>query len=124
MSEKAYRKALIVDDSALLRKELCDKFARHGFVCAEAENGRQAIEKVQEYQPDLVVLDLSMPILNGLDAAPELREILPHFPIVLYTLFADGLTKSHVDAVGITRVLSKNTPLEELIQIAEGFFKT
>jgi DNA-binding NarL/FixJ family response regulator len=115
---------LIVDDSALIRKELCDEFARQSFlVCAEAENGREAIAKARQCRPELIILDLSMPVLNGLDAAPELRKILPDCPIILYTAFAEGLMKSHVDALGITRVLSKNTPLEELIQIAEGFFQ-
>src|ERR1700722_14151802 len=72
---------LIVDDSAAIRRELCSEFTRRGFiVCAEAENGRQAIEKVYERLPDLIILDLSMPVMNGLDAAPELRRIAPKTP--------------------------------------------
>jgi CheY-like chemotaxis protein len=114
---------LIVDDSAAIRRELCDAFARHGFiVCAEAENGRQAIEEVLQYRPDLIILDLSMPIMNGLDAAPELRRIAPEVPIILHTAFADAVSASDLKASGVTLVLPKSEPLETLMARVEGLF--
>jgi CheY-like chemotaxis protein len=79
----------MVDDNPAIRSEI-----RHGFLCLNAENGRQAIEQVLEILPDLIILDLSMPVMNGLDATPELKKILPDCPIILYTLLADTLVQS------------------------------
>ena len=61
---------LIVDDSAYVRQALCELFKREADfkVCGEAENGKDAIKKAQELRPDLIVLDLSMPVMNGFDA--------------------------------------------------------
>jgi len=70
---------LIVDDNALIRQVLCDLFRKESDfeACGEAENGRQAIEKAQPLRPDLIVLDLSMPVMNGLDAARTLKRLMP-----------------------------------------------
>ncbi len=114
------RTVLIVDDSAEIRRELCEEFTRSGFiVCAEAENGCQAIEMAREYRPDLIILDLSMPLMNGLQAAPELRKIAPETAILLYTAFADAVSASDLKANGVDLTLSKSEPLEALIATAE-----
>jgi chemotaxis response regulator CheB len=65
--------------SAIIRKALCETFEREEDldVCGEAENGRAAIEKAQRLRPDLIVLDLSMPVMNGLDAAHVLKRLMP-----------------------------------------------
>jgi DNA-binding NarL/FixJ family response regulator len=111
---------LIVDDSAAIRQELREEFALHGFtVCAEAENGRHAIEQARNNHPQLVILDLSMPVMNGLDCAPELRELLPNTPIILYTAFADALSSLDIRASGVTTTLAKSEPLAALIAVAE-----
>src|SRR5690349_1374095 len=72
---------LIVDDNAHIRLALCELFKREADleVCGEAGNGKEAIAKALELHPDLIVLDLSMPVMNGLDAARELKRlILPY----------------------------------------------
>jgi chemotaxis response regulator CheB len=58
---------LIVDDNAYIRQALCDLFKREADfeVCGEAVNGKEAIAKARELHPDLIVLDLSMPVMNG-----------------------------------------------------------
>jgi len=119
------RTVLIVDDSAAIRSELSEEFTRCGFaVCGEAENGRQAIDKVGLCRPDLVILDLSMPVMNGLDAAPELRKIAPEMPIILYTAFADAVSASDLKARGVTLTLPKSEPLETLIAKAKELLQT
>ena len=67
---------LIVDDNAYIRRALCELFTREAEfkVCGEAANGRQALSKVLELHPDLIVMDLSMPEMNGLETARELLE--------------------------------------------------
>lgn len=111
---------LVVDDNALIRQELREEFTVNGFtVCAEADNGRVAIEQARGKRPRLIVLDLSMPVMNGLACAPELRKILPDTPIILYTAYADALSSIDVSANGVTRIFAKSEPLPALIALAD-----
>ena len=87
-------------------------------VCGEAENGREAIEKARELKPDLIVLDLSMPIMNGLEAAPVLRQMLPPVPIILFTLYANKFLEQEAFSAGVTAVVSKDANLKTLVSQA------
>lgn len=82
---------LIVDDNDLLRTTLSvlltGQFEDIAFV--EAANGAEAIEKAGANPPDLIILDLAMPVLNGLFAAPGLKKLAPKAPIMLLTLYAE-----------------------------------
>jgi len=73
---------LIVDDSAVVRKTLRQtlEWQKGWEVCGEAANGRDGIETAQRLKPDLVLLDFSMPVMNGLEAARELKRLLPYVP--------------------------------------------
>ena len=86
---------LIADDNALIRQGLCELFSREADfeVCGEAENGREAIEEAQELQPDLILLDLSMPVMNGLDAARALTRLMPEVPVIMYSAYGDSFTR-------------------------------
>ena len=70
-------RVLLVDDSAIMRSMVRSLFeSQPGFeVSGEAENGQEAIEKAANLKPDLIILDLAMPVMTGLDAAPVLREM-------------------------------------------------
>src|SRR5207244_12169081 len=78
-SSHSCKSVLIVDDDPWIRKVLCERFQREAdlVVCGEAGNGKEAIEKAQQLRPELIVLDLSMPVMNGLDAARILRRLMP-----------------------------------------------
>jgi len=115
----AGKTVLVVDDSAVIRKLLAAAFLSDGFkTCGEAENGKEGIEVAREIKPDVIILDLSMPVMNGLDAASELRKIFPKTPIILFTLYGDSLSKTDASKAGLSLVLPKTVPLPTLIDKA------
>ena len=115
----AGKTALVVDDNAVIRKLLVAAFLSDGFkTCAEAKNGKEAIEVAKQIKPDLITLDLSMPVMNGLTAASELRRVFPTTPIILFTLYGDSLSKTAVSGAGVNLVLQKTVPLSTLIDTA------
>jgi CheY-like chemotaxis protein len=97
---------LIVDDSSVSRQSVRKIIELAGLtVCAEAVDGVEAIDKASELKPDLIVLDLRLPRLNGIEAAPILRGRLPKTPIVLFTMF--DVSASQISAAGISSVVRK-----------------
>jgi DNA-binding NarL/FixJ family response regulator len=100
---------LLADDSPLMRKELRRLLEQNpGWeICGEAVDGRDAIDKVEELGPDLVVLDLVMPRLNGLEAA---REIAKHFrtiPMLICTMYASPQLVEEARNAGARGIVSK-----------------
>lgn len=113
------KRVLIVDDNPVIRKAVAAAFLSDGFaVCGEADNGRDAIELAKKLIPDLIILDLSMPVMNGLQAAPELRKIAPTTPTILFTMFGNGLVFDQAPKIGIDLVLSKTESLDSVVQKA------
>jgi len=81
------KSVLIVDDNHSIRFLLRSLIENAGFtVCAEAENGEDAIAKAQRTNPDLILLDFSMPRMNGAEATVVLKGLMPQVPIILFTL--------------------------------------
>ena len=113
---------LIVDDNDYIRQALCELFKREADfeVCGEAENGKEAIAKARELHPDLIVLDLSMPELNGLDAARELKRLMPTVPLIMYSAFGDGFVEQQAHLVGISELVSKSQPATILVSKARS----
>jgi DNA-binding NarL/FixJ family response regulator len=108
---------LIVDDSVAIRKILRETLGREAGweVCGEASNGREGIEKAQQLKPDLIVLDLAMPVMNGLDAARVLTRLLPGVPLVMFTNFETSHLKREASSAGITAIVSKDGPIRALV---------
>jgi len=110
---------LIVDDNPLVCKAIESAFLSDGFeVCVAAENGDLAIEAAKECRPDLIILDLSMPLWNGLQAAPMLRRLFPRIPIFLYSLYADAVDKQAATEAGLDLVISKDEPPSSVVDKA------
>src|SRR5579863_94622 len=83
--EMGKRRVLVADDHKIIRGYVRSIFEARGFEVSDAENGAQAVEKAQELHPDLVVLDLSMPVMNGLEAARALKVMMPSLPLLMFT---------------------------------------
>jgi two-component system, NarL family, response regulator LiaR len=101
------KRILVADDSAMIRKCLCRIFEieEDYDICAEAVNGEEAIALAIVHKPDLIVLDFQMPVMNGIEAAYELKRIMPAIPIILFTLHSDTV----VFAVG------PNSPIDLVV---------
>lgn len=87
---------LVADDNTMIRKLLCKIFETEEDydICAVAVNGEEAIALAKQHKPDVIVLDFQMPVMNGIDAAYELKRIMPDVPIILFTLHADTMKYS------------------------------
>jgi CheY-like chemotaxis protein len=115
---------LIVDDHATVRAAVRHLFETclASVLCGEAENGADAIAKAQDLKPDLIVLDLSMPVMNGFEAAKIFRELLPAIPIFMLTAHYMAATEEAALQVGIRAVFSKHQDLAALITQARAVF--
>jgi DNA-binding NarL/FixJ family response regulator len=108
---------LVVDDNAVIRQALCRLFSSEpGFdVCGEAENGQDAIEKAQVLHPHLIVMDLSMPVMNGIDAARTLKTLMPSVPVIIFSDYSDVFSEMEAQSAGICALVSKSEPVSLLI---------
>jgi CheY-like chemotaxis protein len=105
---------LIVDDHAAVRKALRDYFEGLNLAeCREAVNGQDAIQKAKQLNPDLVVLDFSMPEMNGFEAARALKQLIPGVPVFMLTAYFGACTDLLAKESGVSAAFSKDdvTPM-------------
>lgn len=116
------RSVLVVDDNPLVRRMLCELFTHEGDfdVCGEAENGREAIEKAQLLRPNLIVTDLSMPVMNGLEETRVLKKLMPSVPVIIFTAHSDPFVEKEAREAGVSAVVSKSEAVAVLITKARG----
>lgn len=110
-------KILIVDDSRVIRHFIRSSIEAHTnwVVCGEAENGKIAVALVEELRPHLVILDLAMPVMNGLDAAREISRITPGVPMIMFTMHNLDALRKDAQRVGIERVFSKENGFGDVV---------
>ena len=96
---------------------VCQAFVSSGFdSCVHAENGAEALVAAERVKPIAIILDVSMPVMNGLEAAPRLHRLLPNAPIILFTLYEPNkLAQADISSMGISFVASKDEPLQSLV---------
>jgi CheY-like chemotaxis protein len=101
---------LVVDDSQTTRRVLSALVSARWTVCGDAENGRSALKKFRELKPDLVLLDLGMPDIDGIEVGRQMHAIDPGVPLILFTLSDPWSLESAARKAGICRVISKSEP--------------
>src|ERR1700756_2283979 len=112
----ARKRILVIDDGDSVRDVIRVFLERDGFeVCGEAADGVEAIEQAKKLKPDLIVLDLAMPRMNGAEAASILSTTMPEVPIILLTLYQNVLGSALAAAVGVKAVLDKTEGLDKLV---------
>ena len=114
----------MIDDGDSVR-DIIRIFLEHaGFeVCGEAADGVQAIEEAKKLKPDLIVLDLAMPRMNGAEAASVLNTTLPKTPIVVLTLYKNVLGPALASAVGVKAILDKTEGLDKLVACVRSLLR-
>jgi DNA-binding NarL/FixJ family response regulator len=112
---------LIADDHESMRMALRATVKLHPQweVCGEATDGREAVAKAKELQPDLIVLDFKMPIANGIKASSEICINMPTIPIVMYTLYNTPELEVAAKLVGIRQVVGKEDGAKHLVSAIE-----
>jgi DNA-binding NarL/FixJ family response regulator len=86
-------------------------------ICAEASNGREAIEKVLECKADLVVMDVSMPVMNGIEAARQIRTASPSTKVVIFTMHDSPQIATAAKEAGAVACLTKTSLAEQLQKV-------
>ena len=96
-------RVLVADDQPGIRKRVCLTLASIVTleVCDEAADGQEAVEKAEESSPDLIILDVTMPVMNGLDAARKIRAFSPHTPILILTMHKSRQLMEEARKIGV-----------------------
>jgi DNA-binding NarL/FixJ family response regulator len=114
---------LITDDHPLTREALAGLLSANGFdVIGQASDGAEAVERARELQPDLIVLDLTMPGMDGLTALPLLREAVPTASVVVLTASEDDSNLLTAIRLGAAGYLLKNEPPDRIVDFLRGVF--
>lgn len=108
------KKILIADDNAVIREVVRNVLTAALDIkdCQEAANGREAIERAEHTKPDLIILDVAMPEMDGITAAKRLKRSLPQTPIILFTMH--DLGQDSAKQFGVDAVVSKPEGLGRL----------
>src|SRR5258708_8975973 len=121
---KLRSRILVIDDGDSVRDIIGIFFENAGFeVCGEAADGVEGIEQAKKLKPDLIVLDLAMPRMNGAETASVLSTTMPDVPVVLLTLYQNMVGPSLSAAIGVKAVLDKTEGLDKLVPSFHSFLK-
>jgi two-component system, NarL family, response regulator NreC len=116
------RTVLVVDDSPEMRQKVCELFTREAdfTVCGQAENGKEAVTMALTLRPSLIVIDLSMPELDGLSAIRTLKPLMPDVPFILYTAHDAAVVRDEASKAGAAGVIPKSSSPQLLIATARA----
>jgi DNA-binding NarL/FixJ family response regulator len=119
-----HKRVLIADDSSSVR-DVIRTFLRDQEeieICGEAVDGLEALEKALRLKPDLVLLDLVMPEINGAEVASILKNKMPNIRIILFTMYAERIGKFLSSAIGVDAVLSKPNGMTNIVDSINSLF--
>src|SRR5262245_18357668 len=125
MPEQQKIKILLVDDHPFVLEGIryCLNSHPRFEVVGEASNGKEAIEKSRELNPSVIIMDISMPVMNGLEATRHLRKTAPAALVLILTMHEKREFTSQLIESGARGYVSKNTSPEELVQAIETVYR-
>ena len=108
---------VLVDDQRVVRQGLCRRLALEPdmSVVGEASNGREAMTLVQQLTPDIVLMDVEMPDMDGISAAAGMHASTPQSAVVMLSIYDDVSTRAHAHAAGAAAFVNKNGAVEALL---------
>lgn len=114
------KRIMLVDDNDAIRRSLHHVFDFNPDwdVCGEASNGLEGVEKAKTLHPDLIVMDVSMPVMNGLEAARVIHETMPGVLVILCSLYTDDSLRSEAREAGVRAIVSKTQNVQMLVSKA------
>lgn len=117
-------RVLIADDHEAVRKGVCAILSSRPDleVCGEAENGRDAIEKARELQPDVIILDITMPVLSGFEAAREIRKSMS-VPILILSMHESNQLIAEAKKIGVQGYVTKTEVASTLLQAVDTLLR-
>jgi two-component system response regulator (stage 0 sporulation protein F) len=107
-------KVLVVDDEAGVRLLLELVFGEEGYQVDSATNGLQALQKVRSFQPDVVIMDVKMPVMDGLEALPRIKALSPQTKVIIITAYLEAANVKQVWERGASGFLFKPFDLEDI----------
>ena len=119
-----HKRVLIADDSSSVRDVIRTFLRDHEDIeiCGEAVDGLETLEKAQRLKPDLVLLDLVMPEINGAEVASILKNKMPNIRIILFTMYTERIGKFLSSAIGVDAVLSKPDGMNHIVESINSLF--
>jgi two-component system, NarL family, nitrate/nitrite response regulator NarL len=114
-------RVLVADDHEVMRLGIRNLLELHpGWsVCAEANNGQEAVEKTLQFHPDVIIMDISMPVMNGLEAASHITKKEPTIPVILFSLHLSDDLSRHFKTDGIRGAVAKGNAARDLVLAIE-----
>jgi DNA-binding NarL/FixJ family response regulator len=114
-------RVLVADDHEMVRLGLCALLeSRHIEVCAQAKNGQEAVDKSRQLSPDLIILDISMPVLGGVEAAQQIRVFLPNVPILFFSMHNTRELIAIAKSVGVQGFVTKDQMAATLLEAVDA----
>jgi len=119
------KKILIADDEPDILKVVKFRLIKAGYEIMMAVNGKEAIELVQKIKPDLVLLDFSMPLMNGDEVCKQIKAdpLTKHIPVIMMTASTERAHETHIKMIGADDRLLKPFEPEDLIEKVEKFVR-
>ena len=113
-------RVLLADDHVLMMEGLRSVLASHVDLVGTAVDGRALVDAAVRLKPDIVILDISMPVLNGIEAARQLRKILPDTKLIFLTMYSDALYVHEALRLGISAYVLKRSAASELLSALQA----
>jgi two-component system response regulator NreC len=115
---------LIADDHEIVRKGVCSilESRKDIEICGEASNGQEAVQKALQLNPDLVILDVTMPVLDGFAAARQVKEVLPNVPILMLSMHDANDAVREAQLAGVQGFVTKSEAANVLLRAVDALF--
>jgi DNA-binding NarL/FixJ family response regulator len=115
-------RVLVADDHEVMRMGIRNllHFRSGWSVCAEAGNGAEAVEKALQFHPDIIIMDITMPVMDGLEAARQISQVQPGIPVILFSLHISDDLYPHLRTDGIRGAVAKADAARDLARAVEA----